>query len=632
MTDKSGSGHPTSCASMAELMSVLFFHPSGMHFLPKEPRNPANDVFVLSKGHSSPIYYAAWAEAGNFSTDRLFDLRKITSDLEGHPTPRLDFCDFATGSLGQGLANTVGCAYSSKFFDNNPIDFCDFATGSLGQGLANTVGCAYSSKFFDNNPNKYFCLLGDGECAEGSVWEAAHLAGFYKLDNVIAVVDCNRLGQSDVTSLSHETEIYKQRFSSFGFKTIVIDGHDLEQVVKAFTEARNHTGSPVCIVAQTIKGKGFIGDIEDKLNFHGKPMKSSALIENLEKKLVNKTPNFTVTHPTNTFKYPHCSKEQKYDISISYEKDKISTREAFGMAFKKLGHQDGKDKTIVVGLDGDVKNSTFLEPFYKDFPNKFINCYIAEQLLVGAAAGTCKRNKIPFCGTFATFFTRAFDQIRMGAISQDNVKYVGSHSGVHIGEDGPSQMGLEDLALFRSVPGMVVLTPSDGVSAERATELAANHKGSVFIRTGRNAHPILYDTKEKFEVGKSKVLKKGDNDIITVISYGATLFESLDAYEALKKEGINIRVVDLFCVKPIDVEGLRENISQTGNLGFVVEDHYYEGGAGEAVKSALSVFGFKIHHQAVSGVPRSGKANELYDLFGLSSQHLVSHIKKILGK
>lgn len=599
MTDISGSGHPTSCASIAEIMSVLFFHPSGMHFDPKNPKNPANDNFVLSKGHASPIYYAAWAKAGTLPEEQLKDLRKITSDVEGHPTPRLNFVDFATGSLGQGLANSAGCAYSSKYFDENP--------------------------------NKNFCILGDGECAEGSVWEAASFAGYYKLDNLIAIVDCNRLGQSQSTAFGHDVDLYSNRFKSFGFKTISIDGNNLEEVVNAFTEARNHTGSPVAIIAKTLKGKGFV-DIEDELNFHGKPIKDNRVIEEIEKHIFNKTPEYKVTLPTNTFKYKHLATEQKYNIKLhNYEKGKkYSTREAFGFALKKLGEQDGKDKTVVVALDADVKNSTFTEPFFKEFPNKFVNCFIAEQLLVGTATGIQKRNKIPFIATFSAFYSRAYDQIRMGAISQTGIKYVGTHSGVHIGEDGPSQMGLEDIGLFRSVPHMTVLLPSDASSCERAIELAANIPGSVFIRTGRNGHEILYDSNEKFEVGKSKIYKSTNTDVISVISYGATFFEVLQAAEELKKENINIRVIDLFSVKPLDVEGLSKNIKETNNKALVVEDHYYEGGAGEAICSGLSEFGFKIYRHAVNDVPRSGKPGELYELFGLNAKHIVGYVKKAL--
>lgn len=598
MTDVSGSGHPTSCASMAELMAALFFSEQGMHYFPKEPRNPANDRFILSKGHASPIYYACWSEAGTFPQEELWNLRKITSDIEGHPTPRLSFCDFATGSLGQGVANAAGCAYASKYFDKNP--------------------------------NKIFTMIGDGESAEGSVWEAINFAGFYKLDNFIAMFDINRLGQSDVTATNHEVNLFADRLTAFKFKVFVIDGHNLKEIIETFAAARSHTGSPIAIVAKTFKGKGFI-DIEDKLNWHGKPIKKEDVIAHIEKQLVNKTPVFKVTNPTSGYKWNACAKDQKYKLDVPYKLgEKVSSRTAFGNALKKLGEIDGKDKTIVVGLDADVKNSTFTEYLYKAFPDKFVNCYIAEQLMVSVSQAMSKTNKIPFCATFGTFFTRAADQIRMGAISMDNVKYVGTHSGVHIGEDGPSQMGLEDIALFRAIPNMTVLLPSDGVSAEKAIEIAANHQGSVFIRTERNAHEVIYSSDEVFEIGKLKVVKKSEKDVITIVSYGATLFESLQAAEVLQKEGINVRVIDLFSCKPVDRDGLIENANQTNKLIYVVEDHYPEGGAGEAVMHALSSTGIRIFHKAVSGVPRSGKPHELYELFGLDSKTIAAEVKKLI--
>lgn len=600
MTNASKSGHPTSCASIAEIIAVLFFDESGMHFYPTDPRNPANDRFVLSKGHASPIYYAAWAEAGNFPKEDLLNLRKVTSDLEGHPTPRLSFCDFATGSLGQGLANTAGCAYSSKYFDKNP--------------------------------NKHFCIIGDGESMEGSVWEAISFAGLYQLDNLIAIFDVNRLGQSDHTAFEHHTELFKQRLESFGFKALIIDGHDISQVIAAFNEARNTVDKPTAIIAKTFKGKGFTTKVEDKLNFHGKPITDLSIIEDIEKHIVNKTPVFKVTHPTNTFKFTNKAYEKKYELLLNYKINEIqSTRQAFGNALKKLGDIDGKDNNIVIGIDGDVKNSTFSDGLFNAYPDKFINCFIAEQLMVGVGQGACKTNKIPFLATFSTFYTRAFDQIRMGAISQDNVKYVGTHSGVHIGEDGPSQMGLEDIALFRAVPGMTVLVPSDGVSGEKSVEIAANHIGSVFIRTERNTHPVIYSNEEKFEIGKCKVIKKSDSDKITIVSFGATLYESLEAAKLLEQEGIHCRIIDIFSIKPIDKQGLIDNISQTNNLAYVIEDHYYEGALGEAVMSALSCTGAKIHHKAVDKVPRSGKPQELYEMYGLDSKSIYGDIKKILS-
>lgn len=599
MTDTSKSGHPTSCASIAELISVMFFHESGMHFDPKNPRNPANDRFVISKGHASPIYYAAWAEAGNFPKEDLLTLRKFGSDYEGHPTPRLSFCDFATGSLGQGLANSCGCAYSSKYMDSNP--------------------------------NKHFCIIGDGESAEGSIWEAVSFAGLYKLDNLCAIFDINRLGQSDHTAFEYHVEYFKQRLESFGWCTVIIDGHNIEEIISAYTLFRNTKDKPFAIVAKTVKGKGFSEQVEDIVTWHGKPIEKPSVIEALEKKLTIKNPQVKVTLPEKAFSFSHKAYENKYSIQLNYKQDeKVSTRQAFGNALLKLAEIDGKGNNIVIGIDGDVKNSTYSEKLWKAYPEKFINCYIAEQLMVGTATGTCKTNKIPFIATFSTFYTRAADQIRMGAISQDNVKYVGTHSGVHIGEDGPSQMGLEDIALFRAIPNMTVLLPSDGVSSERAVEIAANHIGSVFIRTGRNAHPIIYPLDEKFEIGKLKVLKQSNEDKLTVISYGATLFEVLAAQAQLEKEGIHIRVIDIFSVKPIDQQGLIENISKTNNLAFVVEDHYQQGAVGEAVMSAMALTGAKIHHRFVDKIPRSGKPHELYEWYRLDAKSLAEDIKEMI--
>lgn len=580
---------------MAELLAVLFFHPAGMHFHPKDPQNASNDKFVLSKGHAAPIYYAAWALAGNFPKEDLLNLRKITSDLEGHPTPRLSFTDFATGSLGQGLGFTVGSAYVSKHMDNNP--------------------------------NRYFCLLGDGETAEGSVWEAAFFASYYKLDNLVVIVDVNRLGQSDPTHLQHEVENYHARFESFGFRTVTIDGHDVSQITNALSEARQNRGKPFCIVAKTFKGKHCGKSIEDLHGFHGKPLNSAEALKYVEGLITNKDIQVKVTPPEQTGSLP--SKDQKFSIKLDYDKDKkYSTRQGFGFALKKLA--DGDKEGVVIGLDADVKNSTMSETLAKTFPERFINCFIAEQNMVSVALGASKRNKIPFVATFATFFTRAFDQIRMSAISFGNIKYFGSHTGVHIGPDGPSQMGLEDLSLFRSIPNLTVLATSDVVSTERAVELAANTYGAFYIRGGRNTHKILYAMDEKFEVGKAKVLRSGQNDRLTIVSSGATLHEALGAADLLAKEGISVRVIDLFSVKPVDRETLEKNGLESNSLMLVVEDHYYEGGIGDAVKSSLGTSGIRIHHQAVGDIPRSGEPDELYEMFGLSSSKIAERVRGIL--
>ncbi len=438
---------------------------------------------------------AAWAEAGNFPVSDLNNLRKVDSDLEGHPTPRLNFCDVATGSLGQGLGYTVGAAYASKYWEN--IN------------------------------NKYFCIMGDGECAEGSVWEAANFAWYYKLDNVIGIVDVNRLGQSEPTSLQHNVEIYEQRFAAFGWHTIVIDGHNVNEIISAFTKARSNTGLPTAIICKTFKGKYFI-DIEDKLNWHGKALGNSK--ENVIKHLLTlvKNPNITlntITKPSFDFSWSSESLNVNYKIDCSnYDKNKVySSREGYGFALRKLGEQDKFAK--IVSLDCDVKNSTMAETFEKAFPERFINCFIAEQNMISVALGCSKRNKIPFCSTFATFFSRSFDQIRMAAISFANVKFFGSHSGTSIGQDGPSQMGLEDLTIFRAIPNIVVLYPSDIISAEKSVELAANHVGMVYIKGERNQRPILYENDEQFEIGKSKLLRFSDKDCMTIVSGGNVLHE-----------------------------------------------------------------------------------------------------------
>jgi transketolase len=520
-----------------------------MRYHAENPRDPANDKFILSKGHAAPIYYAAWAEAGNFPTSQLTDLRKITSDLEGHPTPRLSFCDVATGSLGQGL------------------------------GFA--CGAAYCSKHFDKLNNRYFCILGDGECAEGSVWEAASFASFYKLDNLIAIVDANRLGQSAPTMFQHDIDIYANRFAGFGFHTISIDGHSVEEIIKAFTEARATKGKPVAIIAKTFKGKFFTDDIENKMNWHGKAItsKSAAVKAHIQSLMKNQEVTMTPVKPDFDHKWVSLVGQCKYSITPTYDRSKLaSTREAYGNALKRLGEQDPHNH--IFALDCDVKNSTMAEVYEKAHPDKFINCYIAEQNMISVALGVARRNKIPFCSTFGAFYSRAFDQIRMGAISFGNIKIFGSHSGVNIGQDGPSQMALEDLSMFRTIPNSLVFYPSDAVSTEKAVEIAANYQGMVYIKGGRSNHPILYDNKEVFEIGGSKIIRSSDKDVLTIVSAGATLFECIKAADELAKEGLNVRIVDLFSVKPVDSKTLNKCAEETQGRFFVVEDHYPEGGIG----------------------------------------------------
>lgn len=581
---------------MADIMSVLFFHT--MRYTTTEPRSPNNDRFVLSKGHAAPILYAAWAEAGLFPTSELLELRKLTSDLEGHPTPRLNFIDVATGSLGQGLS----CA----------------------------AGMAYTGKYFDKSDYRVYCLIGDGESAEGSIWEALHFASRYNLDNLVAIFDINRLGQSEATSLGHDLDVYKARAEAFGWNTYVVDGHDIESLCKAFWDASQVKGKPTCIVAKTFKGQGIPG-IVDQENWHGKPIgaKSEEAIKAIRENIANKGPHNMIPKPPSNNLGPvklavKLSEAPAYKLG-----DSVATRLAYGYALVKIG----KDSDRVVAMDGDTKNSTFAQKFKDAFPDRFIECYIAEQNLVGVAIGCGTRNRtIPFISTFAAFYTRAFDQIRMGAISQTNVNFVGSHAGISIGEDGPSQMALEDLSMFRSVPGSTVFYPSDAVSTERAVELAANTPGICFIRTSRPNVPIIYKNDEPFTVGKAKIVCQSNSDRVTVVGSCVTLVEAMKAADTLRESGVNIRVIDPFTIKPIDGATIIACAQQTGGKIITVEDHYAEGGIGEAVASAVcGLPNIIVKRLFVPEIPRSGKSGELLEKYGISANCIVKAVNSLLS-
>lgn len=595
-TDAAKSGHPTSCASMAEIMSVLFFHT--MKYSIKEPKGPSNDRFILSKGHAAPILYAAWAEAGLFPVADLMNLRKIDSDLEGHPTPRLNFVDVATGSLGQGLSVAAGMAYIGKYIDKAPY--------------------------------RVYCLIGDGESAEGSIWEALSFATNNKLDNLVAIFDINRLGQSEATPFGHQMDIYKNRVESFGFETIVVDGHDVKALVEALNTCANTKNKPQAILAKTFKGKGFV-NIEDKENWHGKPLgdKSEEVIKaitqrikSMDVKIVPQSPSTNV--PAVDLKSVKLSEPPKYSMG-----DKMATRQAYGTALVKIGRSCDR----VVAMDADTKNSTFAEAFKKEFPDRYIEGFIAEQNLVGVGIGAgCRGRTIPFVSTFASFFSRTFDQLRMGAISQANIKCVGSHCGVSIGEDGPSQMALEDIAMFRTIPNATVFYPSDAVSMERATELAAQTTGIVFIRTSRPATPVIYKNDEPFAVGKAKVVKTNGSDKVLLIGAGITLHEAISAAEQLKtKHQINARVIDPFTIKPLDVNTILSNAKECGGKVVTVEDHYYEGGLGEAVAGALSEEkDIQVRRLAVKEIPRSGPPQALIDKYGIGAKAIVEAVLKFV--
>lgn len=593
-TSAAGSGHPTTCMSAAEVMSVLFFHT--MKYKVDAPKDPANDRFIMSKGHAAPILYAAWAEAGLFPVENLKNLRKIDSDLEGHPTPRLSFVDVATGSLGQGLSVAAGMAYTGKYLDK-----ADYRT---------------------------YCLLGDGESAEGSVWEAMAFASYYKLDNLVAIFDVNRLGQSQPTSLQHDMETYRLRCEAFGFNTYVVDGHSVEDLAKALHDASTVKDKPSCILAKTYKGRGAKG-VEDLEGWHGKALgdKAQGALDEINGRIVNKGPhNIKIQAPSGEVKAKDLSKV-KLSEPPNYKKgDKIATRVAYGTAIKKLGVN-----TDVIAVDAETKNSTHAQKFRDAYPDRFIECFIAEQNMAGVAMGcACRDRAVVFASAFACFLSRAFDQIRMGAISQTNVNFCGSHCGVSIGEDGPSQMALEDLALFRSVQGSTVFYPSDAVSMERAVEIAACTKGICFIRSSRPGTTVIYDNDETFAAGKAKVVFRHEGAKATVIGAGITLSSAIEAHDLLAKEGIHINVIDPFTLKPIDKDTIIEAAKASGGKIITVEDHYPEGGIGEAVSSAVAgETGITVKMLAVRELPRSGPPNVLLDMFGISANKVIEAVKSL---
>lgn len=592
-TSEAGSGHPSSCCSAADIVSVLFF--SVMRYDPKNPKLPNSDRFVLSKGHAAPLLYAAWAEAGLFPASELLKLRTLTSDLEGHPTPRLSFVDMATGSLGQGLPAGVGLAFNAK-----SIDKTDYRT---------------------------YVLMGDGESAEGSVWEAAEVARHAGLDNLCAIIDVNRLGQSDPTMLQHDMEAYRARWAGFGWHAIVVDGHDLGALLAAFDEAGRTKGRPTVLLAKTFKGHG-ISFIENLPDWHGKPLKKG---EETQKALDELTRRLKPNSTQPQIKLPTAVKAAamtKGSVAPAPYKlgDSAATREAFGVALLALGEAN----PLVVALDADVKNSTYSEKFGKRFPDRFLENFIAEQNMLGAAAGIAACGKIPFVATFAAFFTRAYDFIRMAAISQSNLKLVGTHVGVSIGEDGPSQMGLEDLAMMSTQPGVTVLYPSDAQSMYKLMEVAAAHKGMVYLRAGRPKTPVIYGPEETFRIGGSKVVRQSASDKLTIVAAGVTLFEALKAHDQLKAAGIATRVVDLYSLVPVDQVTLVECARATGGLFLTVEDHYAHGGIGDIVLSALALEGVRVHKLAVREIPRSGKPEELVDHFGIGVRSIVEAAKAAL--
>ncbi len=591
-TGRAGSGHPTSSLSAVELMATLMFGGTFAYDLDR-PDHPNNDRLIFSKGHASPLLYALWTVAGAIDEEEMMTYRSFDSPLEGHPSMRFPYTEAATGSLGQGLA--IG------------------------------VGMALNAKALDHLPYRTWVLLGDSEMAEGSQWEAMQIAAHYGLDNLFAVVDVNRLGQRGETMYGHDLEAYRIRAEAFGWHPILVDGHSLEEVSAAYEEALSVEGRPVMVIARTIKGKG-VSFVEDKNGYHGKALQG----EDLERALeglgeVDDSALGTLRKPEDL----RPSTQEARDIgALDYSgQDKVPTRNAYGNALVRIAPRF----PALISLDGEVSNSTRAEYLKKAHPDRFFEMYIAEQNMVGAALGLALRGKMPFVSTFAAFMTRAFDQIRMNQYSSPNMKYVGSHAGVSIGADGPSQMGLEDLAMFRSVQDSVVLYPCDAVSCERLVERAAEHDGMVYIRTTRGGTPVIYSPEDSFEIGRSSVLRSSDEDVATVVAAGITVHEALAAHEQLAGSGTPIRVIDLFSVKPFDRDTLTQAAQATGRV-ITVEDHRPEGGLGEAVASAIAGTGAKFRSLAVRVKPRSGTPEELLSYAGIDRDSIVSAVREMVAE
>jgi transketolase len=565
-----GSGHPTSSMSAADLLAVLVA--GHLHYDFDAPEDPRNDHLIFSKGHASPLVYSIFKAAGAITDEELLTFRKLGSRLQGHPTPIIPWVDVATGSLGQGL----------------PIG----------------VGVALAGKRLDQLPYRVWVVCGDSELAEGSMWEAFEHAGHEGLDNLVAILDINRLGQRGETMDGWNTAAYKQRIEAFGWRALVIDGHDVEEIDNAYIEAQASNGQPVAIVARTLKGKG-VAAVENKDGWHGKPLADpEAAIAELGGLRNLVVPPAKPEGPGD----PHVFETSDTPLPSYAVGDKVATRKAYGEALAAVGSANGK----VVALDAEVSNSTFAEIFKEAHPDRFFETWIAEQQLVASAVGMQVRGWIPFASTFAAFLARAYDFVRMAAISQADIRLAGSHAGVSIGEDGPSQMALEDLASFRAVHGSTVLYPSDPNTTAQLVEQMAATDGIVYMRTTREALPTLYEADEQFRIGGARVVRSSDSDDVTVVAAGITLHEALAAADTLAGEDIAVRVIDLYSVKPLDIETLRAAAEAT-DAWVTVEDHWEQGGIGDAVLDATSHFDQRprIKKLAVRDMPGSGTPAEL---------------------
>jgi transketolase len=583
------SGHPTSGMSAADLMAVLVANHYRSDF--DNPKQAANDRLVFSKGHASTLYYAILRAVGAITDDELLTYRKFGSMLEGHPTPLIPWVDVATGSLGQGL----------------PI--------GVGMGLA--------AKYLDRLPSRVWVLCGDSEMAEGSMWEAFEHASHYELDHLTAIIDVNRLGQRGETMIGWNTGVYVERARAFGWNAIEIDGHNVEEIDRAYRQAAETKGCPTVIVARTIKGKG-VKAVEDKEGWHGKPLDDpDAAIEELGG-IRNIRVDVAKPDPAEPHSFPDGPLElPRYELGRE-----VATRKAYGEALAALGSARGD----VVALDGEVSNSTFAEIFKQAHPDRFFEMYIAEQQLIAAAVGLHARGWNAFGSTFAAFFSRAYDFIRMAAISRVDLRLAGSHAGVSIGEDGPSQMALEDIASLRAIHSSVVLHPCDANQTAKLVVAMADTKGIVFLRTLRPNTPVIYGPDEEFEVGGSRVIRSSDEDDVTIVGTGITVHEALKAADALEEDGITARVIDAYSIKPIDAETLQAAAEATGKI-VTVEDHFPEGGLGDAVLAALAENDEhpQVLKLAVREMPRSGKPDELMNAYGIDAEHIATAARQLVG-
>src|SRR5215469_12021521 len=589
-----GSGHPTSSMSAADIIAVLIARHLVYDW--QQPDLPNNDHLIFSKGHASPLLYSLFKAAGAITDEELLTFRKFGSRLEGHPTPLIPWVDVATGSLGQGLPIAVGIALAGRYLDKLPFHV--------------------------------WALCGDSELAEGSIWEAIDKAGHYKLSNLTAIFDVNRLGQRGETEHGWDLDVYRRRAEAFGAHPIVIDGHNVEQVDGALARARQYRDKPTIVIARTVKAKGF-SEIENKNGWHGRALPPD-MAERAIAQLGGER-HFTVfTRKPEAADATPASPPPAETVDVpTYEVgSKVATRKAYGDALVALGVLPD-----VVAMDGEVSNSTHADEFARAYPDRFFEMFIAEQMMVSAAVGMSVRGYRPFASTFAAFFARAYDFIRMAGISQANIRLIGSHAGVEIGQDGPSQMGLEDLAAMRAIHSSTVLYPSDAASAAKLTAAMADRSGIVFLRTTRGAYPVLYGPEEQFPIGAAKVLRSSDHDQVALIGAGVTLHNCLAAADMLASEGTAVRVIDLYTVKPVDVGVLREASSVTGGHLVVAEDHYPEGGLGAAVLEALAEDPSppRVAHCAVRGLPGSGKPEELMEAAGISPGQIAGAARRLLS-